>query len=326
LPTILSKRLTHSVTTVVLVLMLVLVVGRLFPRITRRSAARSDHEDSQSAALAEADRYVVTYTPATGFALLLVGLGLLLTLAPEFVYLRDNFGTRMNTVFKFYYQTWLMWSIAAAYGVYSVFAGTRLPSLAVRSVFAVVALVVVLLGLLTPILSIYQRMYIETGRIRGDEPGLTLDGGASFVRAGFISQDDYAATQCLGETVQGDDDVVVEAYGQSYWWGWGKTGTLTGIPILYNWPGHQGQWRGATMTEVAGSRQGDIDLLYSDPTWNSTQDIIDRYGIDFIFFGSRERSEYGADAEIKFRDRLEIVCNSGNSRYYRVGDVATVAG
>jgi uncharacterized membrane protein len=37
--------------------------------------------------------------------LLLVLLGAGLTLAPEFVYLRDQFGTRMNTIFKFYFQT-----------------------------------------------------------------------------------------------------------------------------------------------------------------------------------------------------------------------------
>jgi len=38
------------------------------------------------------------------FVLFLLILGLLLTLAPEFIYLRDNFGTRMNTIFKFYFQ------------------------------------------------------------------------------------------------------------------------------------------------------------------------------------------------------------------------------
>ncbi|HLU08428.1 MAG TPA: hypothetical protein VK003_02085, partial [Oceanobacillus sp.] len=66
--------------------------------------------------------------------------------------------------------------------------------------------------------------------------------------------------------------------------------------------------------------------LYRDPTWNTTQEIINRYGIDFIFFGTHERQKYGADAEIKFRDRLEIVCERGNSRYYRVGEQSTPLG
>ena len=54
----------------------------------------------------------------------------MLTLAPEFVILRDNFNSRINTVFKFYYQAWTLWSIAAAYGAYSLLAdgGQPLPS------------------------------------------------------------------------------------------------------------------------------------------------------------------------------------------------------
>ncbi|HID24560.1 MAG TPA: NAD-dependent epimerase/dehydratase family protein, partial [Planctomycetaceae bacterium] len=51
--------------------------------------------------------------------LLLVLTGALLTLAVEFVYLRDVFGTRMNTVFKFYFQTWALWGIAGAYGLFA---------------------------------------------------------------------------------------------------------------------------------------------------------------------------------------------------------------
>ena len=38
-------------------------------------------------------------------------------LLPEFVYVRDLFGTRMNTVFKLYYQGWLLLGIGSAYGI-----------------------------------------------------------------------------------------------------------------------------------------------------------------------------------------------------------------
>jgi uncharacterized membrane protein len=41
-------------------------------------------------------------------ALLLALGGLLLTASVEFVFLSDTFGTRMNTVFKFYYQGWVL--------------------------------------------------------------------------------------------------------------------------------------------------------------------------------------------------------------------------
>ena len=54
---------------------------------------------------------------ADGFIALMVLLGVLLTLVPEFIYLLDGFGTRMNTIFKFYFQAWLLWSVAGAYGI-----------------------------------------------------------------------------------------------------------------------------------------------------------------------------------------------------------------
>ena len=57
----------------------------------------------------------IPHSPST-FIFLLIALAAILVIAPEFVYLHDEFGTRMNTIFKFYYQAWLLWSIAAAFG------------------------------------------------------------------------------------------------------------------------------------------------------------------------------------------------------------------
>jgi len=51
------------------------------------------------------------------FVLFLIILGALLTLAPEFIYLRDNFSWRMNTIFKFYFQAWIVWSLSASYAI-----------------------------------------------------------------------------------------------------------------------------------------------------------------------------------------------------------------
>ncbi|MEK7848977.1 MAG: DUF2298 domain-containing protein, partial [Chloroflexota bacterium] len=52
------------------------------------------------------------------FALVLVAVGLGVTYVPELFYIRDLFGNRMNTMFKLYYQGWVMISLAAAYGLY----------------------------------------------------------------------------------------------------------------------------------------------------------------------------------------------------------------
>ena len=313
LPQLLEKRLTHGLTAIVLTIGVIVVIGRLFPR------ARKSHDDDA----ADTDSGSI-YPPATGFALLLVGIGLMLTLVPEFVYLRDNFSTRMNTIFKFYYQAWVVFSLASAYGIYTLLADRQPRSLSMpaRAVVAVLLAVVLTGGLLYPILGIHNRMFIETGRQSNNTSPLTLNGGFT-----AINGDDYQALMCLGQLVQGDDAVVVEAVGGSYDSRnppSGLAGRFLGIPNVLNWEGHEAQWRGATYAEIVGTRAQDIDRLFADPTWNTTEQIIQRYGIDYIYFGTHERQKYGAAAEVKFRDRLPIVCESGESRVYWVGDVLTV--
>ncbi|MBK8026506.1 MAG: hypothetical protein IPK19_35245 [Chloroflexi bacterium] len=309
---VLTKRMTHLPTALLLTLMLALVAARLFGRTG--AAAEADGSSEVSS------RYPI----ATGMALLLIALGAALTLAPEFVYLRDNFGTRMNTVFKFYYQAWLVWGVAAAYAVYSILGDSRLrlPSPAVRAAFGAVVAVVLLIA--TPYLFMagYFRATVEAGRGPNSISRVpTLDGAESYMVMGGISADDMTALACLDQQVTGDDVLVVQAAGNSYNGACGIAGTLEGIPVLFNWYGHQGQWRGDALGALVGSRLSDIDVIYTEPTWNATRGILAMYGVDYVFVGATERRAYGdrlAAVEFKLRDNLKLVCDYGETQVYRV--------
>jgi uncharacterized membrane protein len=183
------------------------------------------------------------------------------------------------------------------------------------------AVAVTAVGLLYPILGATNRMFIESGRAGNpDAPPLTLDGGPS-----LVGIEDYLAISCLGELVTGDDVVAVEALGPAYNSHYGRVGALTGIPIVLGWENHEGQWRGPTYGQVVGNRPNDIRDLYSDLRWEAAQAIIERYGIDYIFYGSSERNQYGAQGEAKFAEILKPVCEFGNSRFYRVDAASLVA-
>jgi len=301
IPDIIVKRITHGLTTAVLLIGIVVVVARLFARRGETGEA--------------------AYNASTGFTLLLIGIGVSLTLLPEWVYLRDNFGVRINTVFKFYYQAWVVFALASAYAVYSLLDAERKRDISpvVRGISGALAALALALGLVYPVLAINNRMFQESGRALAADPApLTLDGGPTFVRGDF-SGNDYAAIMCLSQIVTGDDAMVVEAVGGTYDPNVGRVGALTGIPVLFNWPGHERQWRGATFDTVVGSRQQDIDTIYQSDNWELIQPIINRYGIDYIFFGSTERNKFGAGAEYKFLDSLPIVCEAGDSRFYATG-------
>jgi YYY domain-containing protein len=294
---VLLRRLSHGVLSVALLLAIGVIVARLF-------APRHDEQP--------------TYSAATGFALLLIGVGVGLTLIPDYIYLRDVFGVRINTVFKFYYQGWIVFSLASAYAVYSILGDREQPVAALpRALFGGVAAVALSLGLVYPALAIYNRSLQENGRLMSVQPApLSLDGGMNFVQGDPLDSD-YLAIQCLSQLVQGDDVVIVEAVEGSYNPNFGRVAALSGLPVLFNWPGHQSQWRGATFAPIAGSRQSDIDTLYTSTQWETVEFIINRYGIDYIFFGTSERNKYTPSAETKFRDQLTPVCEAGDSRFYQ---------
>lgn len=295
LPLFLGRRLAHGLTTVVMLLLILAVVGRLF---ARPAPKRTDEQP------------VITYPAATGFALLLVGIGASLILVPEYIYLRDVFVSRINTIFKFYYQAWVVLGLASAYGAYTLLSDVRLvrPAFPLRFSYGVLLIVIIGMGSLYPIMASYSRAYVESGGRT-----LSIDGGQL-----NLSSEGYAMVQCLADLVEGDDAVVAEASRHQYRANYGRVGTITGIPIVLGWPGHQNQWRGATYPETVGSRQEDLTRLYTDNRWESAQEIIDRYGIDYVVVGSTERQEYEFVAEDKFMENGQLVCEFGTERVYRV--------
>ena len=54
----------------------------------------------------------------TSYLSIILGVGLLLLTGSELYYLLDPFGNRMNTVFKTYYQAWLLLMLVGSYGIY----------------------------------------------------------------------------------------------------------------------------------------------------------------------------------------------------------------
>ncbi len=234
------------------------------------------------------------------FLSLLVAAGAALTLAVEFFYLRDHFGTRMNTVFKFYFQTWTMWGIAAAYALARFW--LRGPRWAAWASAALVAL-----GLVYPALAIPTR-----AREYGGPP--TLD-GAAHLRALYGA--DMAAIDWLNEHVEGIP-VILEAPGDRYraYIYEGRVSAFTGLPTLLGWGGHEHQWRG-NYTEPA-RREPDIQTLYTTPDPDQALTLLKQYGIQYVYVGPLEQSRYPPDGLAKFARIGEVVYDREGVRIFRI--------
>ena len=242
-----------------------------------------------------------TLYPNHIFTLSLVIAGFTLILIPEFVFVRDLFGTRMNTIFKFYFQAWLLFSVAAAYGSYHMLFNYSKHMLVVgSSIFFV--LLILLIG----------SIYLPTGilsRIReAQSTNITLGN----IRTS-VTESDLQLGSCLSDHFVDREIVLVEGIPglgerRSYNINYGRIATITGIPTVIAWEPHQHQWRGDSYFLTGGNRTDDIDSLYSSENWQETRELIQRYQIDVIIWGSQEQFTYGASAEVKFAENLTAFC------------------
>jgi len=233
------------------------------------------------------------------FVGLLILAGVVLTLVPEFFYLRDHFGTRMNTIFKFYFQAWVLWGIAAAY--VSVDILTRVKGIR-HILFTLVLLITMLGGLAYPTVMLWNKT-------NGFDPiRWTLDGNA------FISnnnQDEYAAMQWLTQQPLG---VVAEAVGGSYS-DYARVSTRTGMPTVLGWPGHEGQWRGGY--EEVGSREAEVKILYTSNDWTEISNVIEKYSIRYIYLGNLEKNLYITDGEF-LKSNLPVIYQNSNVTIFEI--------
>jgi len=276
-----------------LTLLIGLTLGALWPRGDSVKANQSSTS--------------VAASPGTIFAMMLILFGGLLVITPEFVFLRDQFpNMRMNTIFKFYFQAWMLWGLAAAYGSAVLLGGPR------RSpwpwIYSAILVSILTIGLTYPLMAIETQWNNFT---QIPENTLQLDGTAHFA---LSSPEDHAAAFWLKSAPLG---TLVEAVGGSYTH-YARISTHSGQPTLLGWPGHESQWRGGGAE--MGTRAYDIERLYTTGSWAEANQIITQYGIRYIYIGSLERTTYSVN-EGKFNRNLEPVYQLGQVMIYEVPEL-----
>jgi len=244
-------------------------------------------------------------------ARLLILLALCLTYATEFVYLRDLFEARMNTVFKVYYQAWVLFGIGALtlLGARAKRPGSQ-PSLETRSApgfLRPVALVVLGLALYYPVAAAYTRATASSAAV-------TLDGTAYLAAT---EPDAYGAYRWVAENA-GPEDVLVEAPGAEYDAGTSRLSAWTGVPTVLGWAGHETQWRGSE--DEVDARLPDVEAIYTSTDAAQVLALLDKYAVTLLYVGSYEEARYaiGADRLAWYGTFLEPVYAQGNERLYRV--------
>jgi YYY domain-containing protein len=246
-------------------------------------------------------------SPGAGVRLLdsyvwiLIFWGALLIVFPDYFFLKDGFGDRMNTVFKFYFQGWAFWSLAVSYAVIRMFQiltdkleqkGRRWSLVAVGAILSVVFFA---LGAVYLPIAVWSK----TGGFR-PTGGPSLDASAYLK---YRMPDDAAAIAWINANIH-DLGPIAEAVGGQYS-EYARISTFTGLSSVIGWPGHEGQWRGGS--REIGSRPDEIAELYKTTDWNRALEILEKYGIRYVYFGPLEKQTYKTRGLDKFLAHMNVI-------------------
>lgn len=242
---------------------------------------------------------------------LLIGLvGLVLTFGVEFLFIRDTFESRMNTVFKLYYQGWLLLAIAATFGAYYLWKNIRGVG---RIVWILGFAILFCVSLIYPALAYPSK----ANYFNAKQTPPTLDGWA-WVRNSF--PDDYAAIQWARANIP-STAIILEGAGNQYSFD-DRVSVATGLPTVLGWGGHEVQWRGNG--KESDPRGQDIASIYKSRDLKSTRELLDKYNVSYVFVGQIEKDKYNLTPQSidKFGKLGEMVFEQGSMRIYRVGQVS----
>ncbi|WP_136603413.1 DUF2298 domain-containing protein [Salinigranum halophilum] len=280
-----------------------------------------------------------------GFETVLVVGGAGLVTMVELVYLTEQAGPlRMNTVFKFYIQTWALWGVAAGAVVAGLLRGrpsgtdTMTEPAAGRETVATdggdgsglgaLRRVLTVAFVLALVVSTSTYGVFALGSHFKNAPEATLDATA-FIEEQHPEEapairwlDDRAGQPTLlsapGTTWHSRGGTDERERGM-YAWTSNPAASMTGIPTVAGWQ-HEVGYRGP---DAYYSRVRDVDTMFLG-TPDEQARLLGQYDVEYIWVGPSERLRYD-DITVTDLDAVEVAYREGSVTVYRVDSEALSA-
>lgn len=233
---------------------------------------------------------------------ILIGLALVLSMAVEMVVLQGDNG-RQNSVFKFYIQIWLLFSVAGGVSLAWLIRSVERWTPALSGAWQMILAVLLSLGLLYPITASQGRFQDRFDKARtpttldgmefmkyatqGEDP----DGNGPIPGVWFNLNGDYYLIRWMQDHIQGTPNII-EAWHTEYHWT-SRVAIHTGLPTVLGWRYHQSQQRNLpNLDRLLTSRLNNIDAFYTSPDIGVAWNLIQFYNTEYIVLGSFERIIY----------------------------------
>ena len=270
-------------------------------------------------------------SPHIAFVAVIVSVSLALVIGSD-IFRMEGDVDRMNSIFKFYLQIWVLMALASAYLLWRLAHGRRvqLAKLAwgKKAWLGALAVLIVSASVFT-VVGTHHRLGV---RFNPGAIGLTLDGTA-YVQGTVYLDDhgeidlaaDFEGIRWLRENIQGSP-IVLEGHTPTYKWG-GRISVYTGLPSVVGWEWHQEQQRWGYRWAI-DDRISDVNSIYRTNDAAEALSLMRKYGVKYVYVGQLERLYYPGEGLDKFdgalRDDLERVFSSDQVAVYRVLDGASL--
>lgn len=216
-------------------------------------------------------------SPSQPFVALLLVLAVLIVVGTQLFYINDFFHSRMNTIFKFYYQVWLLLAIVSAYGIVS----TRI------KILRWLALLIMVGATIYPVRALAELA-------RSSWRGMNV-----LAAMAAADPDRYAMVKWVRSNI-GQRTIVLEAPGTSYHEDNNAVSIFTGRPTLLGWQGHELQWRGLTYSQISVARLAALFSIYHPDDPETLKNTLKSWQINYVVVGPQERRQYlFAEREVK---------------------------
>lgn len=263
------------------------------------------------------------------FVFLLIILGTILIILPEFIYLKDIYPAhyRANTMFKLVFQSFIMLSIASGYIIIRIISSFKIqvtrwafdyrpyksrlsfPKTSFKKKLFVISYLLSVIVLLSLVLT-YPYLAIKSyyGDLKTQKP---LDGTAYFKT---LNSSDYEAISWINKNIKGQP-VTLEAQSDSYT-DFARISANTGLPTVLGWTVHEWLWRGTY--DIPAPRIADVEAIYKTPDIKTARNLLKKYDVKYVYVGTLEYQKYPALVESKFQSLGKIIYKNQGAKIYQI--------
>ncbi len=262
---------------------------------------------------------ILSFTDFFVFSLIVTAT--ILIIIPEIGYIKDIYiyeHRRANTMFKLVYQAFIIYSLCSGYILYrlTTLLSARFLNISYRLLFCLVFTI----HLIYPYFAIKSyygllETYYDPGSAVPKTRLKKYQGlwGLNFLKTQF--PDNLKAIDWINQNIQGQP-IMLEAVGDSYTT-YNQVSTTTGLPTVQGWVVHEWLWRGGY--DQPSARATDVEKIYQSTNEAELRQLLQKYNVDYIFVGDKEREKYKQLNEANFSNiGALLVFQSNQTRIYKL--------